>query len=319
MKKYYVILLLILAMVHPLDKALCQESNSGLKGRITISGAWALYPMAVKWAEEFQKVYPGIKIDVSAGGAGKGMADCLAKVVDLGMVSREINPEEIKKGAWAVAVVIDAVVATANSNNPRLASLLSTGITKKSFSDIFMSGTINTWGELINKEDKSTLNVYTRSDSCGAAETWAKYLGGKQEDLIGIGVYGDPGVAEAVKKDLLGIGYNNINFAYDLNSQKQIDGIAVLPIDINSNGKIDKDENFYDNVRTITSAIADGKYPSPPARELYFVSNGRPENNLVRLFLRWAITDGQKFVAENGYMKVSDQTVYEDLDKIGND
>ena len=42
-----------------------------------MSGAWALYPMAVTWSEEFRKIHPGVQIDISAGGAGKGMADCL--------------------------------------------------------------------------------------------------------------------------------------------------------------------------------------------------------------------------------------------------
>lgn len=52
-----------------------KEEPKGLKGTITISGAWALYPMVVKWAEEFGKAYPGVKIDVAAGGAGKGIAE----------------------------------------------------------------------------------------------------------------------------------------------------------------------------------------------------------------------------------------------------
>ena len=43
-----------------------------LEGRLSFSGAFALYPMAVKWAEEFKKINPGVKIDVSAGGACSG-------------------------------------------------------------------------------------------------------------------------------------------------------------------------------------------------------------------------------------------------------
>lgn len=69
-----------------------------LTGTITLSGAWALYPMAVKWAAEFKKIHPKVRIDISAGGAGKGVADALAGSVDLGMVSRDINPAEVKKG-----------------------------------------------------------------------------------------------------------------------------------------------------------------------------------------------------------------------------
>ncbi len=68
-----------------------QIAPKPLSGTVTLSGAWALYPMAVRWAEEFKKVHPGVRIDVQAGGAGKGMADALMGMADFGMVSREIN------------------------------------------------------------------------------------------------------------------------------------------------------------------------------------------------------------------------------------
>jgi len=55
---------------------------------------------------------------------------------------------------------------------------------------------------------------YTRSDACGAAENVAKFFGKKQEDLLGVGVFGDPGLAQAVKKDPLGIGINNIGLRF---------------------------------------------------------------------------------------------------------
>jgi len=69
-----------------------QAQSKELKGQISLSGAFALYPLAVKWAEEFRKLHPKVKIDISGGGAGKGITDALAKVVDLGMVSRELKP-----------------------------------------------------------------------------------------------------------------------------------------------------------------------------------------------------------------------------------
>ena len=59
-----------------------------------MSGAFALYPLANKWAEEFTKIHPDVRFNISAGGAGKGMADALAAAVDLGMLSREIKKEE---------------------------------------------------------------------------------------------------------------------------------------------------------------------------------------------------------------------------------
>src|ERR1700749_3233090 len=61
------------------------------QGTISISGAFALYPLTVKWAEEFKKTHPGIKIDISAGGAGKGITDVLSNVTDIGLVSRDLT------------------------------------------------------------------------------------------------------------------------------------------------------------------------------------------------------------------------------------
>lgn len=77
-----------------------------------------MYPMVVKWAEEFQKVYPKVRIDVSAGGAGKGMSDVLSGMVDIGNVSRDIYSAEIEKGAFWVPVTKDAVVPGAYPSPP---------------------------------------------------------------------------------------------------------------------------------------------------------------------------------------------------------
>lgn len=286
------------------------------KGTITLSGAWALYPMAVRWAEEFRKVYPGVRIDISAGGAGKGITDALNNMVDLGMVSREIYPEEIKKGAYPIAVTKDAVVPVINAANPALDILLSKGLKKNAGENIWITGMYKTWAQAFGIKGTAPVHVYTRSDACGAAEVWAKYFNKKQEDLLGSGVYGDPGLALAVKKDPLGIGYNNIGYAYDSKTKKQLEGIRILPIDINNDGKITSDENFYDSMDDLITAIAEGRYPSPPARELYFVTNGKPQKELIIKFLYWVLTEGQKFVNESGYITLSKEKVEAELKRI---
>jgi phosphate transport system substrate-binding protein len=157
--------------------------------------------------------------------------------------------------------------------------------------------------------------VYTRSDSCGAAETWAKYLSGQQEDLKGVGVYGDPGVAEAVKKDIRGIGYNNLNYAYDAKTGLPVKGLKVVPIDVNDNGKIDPAEDLSTKQKAI-SAVVTGKYPSPPARDLNLVSKGEFKGP-VKEFVKWILTDGQKYVEEVGYIKLSPAQIKKAIDKIG--
>jgi phosphate transport system substrate-binding protein len=294
-----------------------EAAGRELKGTIRVSGAWALYPMMVKWGEEFGKIHPNMRIDISAGGAGKGAADALAGLVDIGMVSREVNPEEIKKGAFHIPVVEDAVFPTINDKNPVLTKgLMKKGINRKTFEDLWMHDKTLTWGEIIGvPSNKDRIQVYTRSDSCGAAETWAKYLSGQQEDLKGIGVYGDPGVAEAVKKDIRGIGYNNLNYAYDAKTGLPVKGLKVVPIDVNNNGKIDPAEDLSTKQKAI-SAVVSGKYPSPPARDLNLVSKGEFKGP-VKEFVKWILTDGQKYVEEVGYIKLSPAQIKKAVDKIG--
>lgn len=293
-----------------------QARDDVMSGTITMSGAWALYPMAVRWAEEYQKSHPRVRIDIAAGGAGKGMADCLARVVDIGMISRKIYPAEVEKGAWWVSVTKDAVVPVVSEKNPFLERLLSTGVTREAFTDIWVTGGMTGWGELAGTASGQPIHVYTRSDACGAAMTWAEYLGKSQEDLLGVGVYGDPGLADAVKRDAHGIGFNNINYVYDAKTRGPVGGLRVLPIDLDGNGRVDEHEDFYGNRDAIVEAIAMGVYPSPPARDLHFASCGRSDRTVVTDFIEWVLTDGQAYVWEAGYIRLSPERLDAELGKL---
>jgi phosphate transport system substrate-binding protein len=287
-----------------------------LKGTVRVSGAWALYPMMVRWAEEFNKTYPHVRIDVSAGGAGKGAADALAGLTDIGMVSRDIKEEEIRQGGFFVPVVKDAVFPTMNADNPAAKEILTkTGLKKDRFINLWIKDKAATWGGLSGTPSKDRVQVYTRSDSCGAAETWAAYLGGKnQEDLKGIGVYGDPGVADAVKKDIPAIGYNNLNYAYDAGTGLPIKGLAVPPIDVNENGKVDPEEDLSTKEKAI-KAVMSGVYPSPPARALNLITKERFKEPAAT-FVKWILTEGQKYVDEVGYIRLQDSQIKETLKKM---
>ncbi|MGC1119927.1 MAG: substrate-binding domain-containing protein [Candidatus Methanofastidiosia archaeon] len=282
---------------------------------INVSGAWALYPLMVKWAEEYTKLHPDIRIDVSAGGAGKGMVDVLGGLVDIGMVSREIYPEEIEKGAFWIAVAKDAVVPIFNKDNPYAEDILSHGISRQVFTDIFITERVETWGDVLGKpEITEKIHVYTRSDACGAAQTWAQYLGFAQEDLLGVGVYGDPGIVEAVASDEYGIGYGNLNFAYDVSTGAPAPGVIALPLDLDGNGTIDSREMIYATKSDVIQAIAQGIYPSPPARALYLVTKGSPEG-IVKEFMTWILTEGQQYVSETGYIDLGEK-IQEELKKL---
>ena len=291
-----------------------RAAEGELSGNISLSGAFALYPLAVKWAEEFQKIHPWVRIDISAGGAGKGMTDVLANVVDIGMVSRDVYAVEIERGAVVFAVAKDAVVATINVQNPALAGLLAKGITSEDAYKLWISEEYKTWGQVTGTSDNNPVHLYTRSDACGAGETWAQWMGKNQEDLSGTGVFGDPGLAMAVQRDRLGIGYNNLSYTYDEETRLPNEGIIVLPIDVNGNGLIDDDERFYDTKDRIIEAIAADRYPSPPARDLYMVTNGIPKEPALVAFLQFILTEGQQYNVPVGYISLSEEKLQEGLD-----
>ncbi|HBY07254.1 MAG TPA: phosphate ABC transporter substrate-binding protein [Chloroflexi bacterium] len=318
MKKSKRFLIVFVFMAAALLLSACGSQVSGAgntEGTITISGAFALYPIMVRWGEEYQAIYPNVRIDISAGGAGKGMADALSGAVDIGMVSREIHPEEIDLGAYGIAVTKDAVFLTINENNPVLDDLRQKGITREILVGIFISGEITTWGQVVGRpEVTDPIHVFTRSDACGAADTWAAYLVGKQEDLLGIGVYGDPGVLDAVIKDPSGIGYNNLNYAYDFESGLPVTGARVVSLDANANGLADPDE-IYDTKALAISAVSTGKYPAPPARELYVVTNGQP-TGLTAAFIEWILNDGQQYINETGYIALPADRLAEEVQKL---
>jgi len=293
------------------------HKKAKLKGTISISGAFALYPMTVKWAEEFMQLNPGVRIDISAGGAGKGMADVLSEMVDLAMVSREIAPAEIEKGAWYLAVCKDAVLGTINESNPYVKEIKQYGISRETLTKIYIDVTIENWDQIPGiSANNQKINVYTRSDACGAAEMWGLFFGKNQESLQGIGVFGDPGIADAVKNDKFGIGFNNVIYAFDINTRKKFEGLEIIPIDLNNNGVIDPDENFYDNLDDICAAIGNEQYPSPPARDLYLISKGEPKNLIVIEFLKWILTEGQQYVNDAGYVRLSESKIETEMQKI---
>lgn len=268
-----------------------------LKGSIAISGAWAIYPTAVAWADAFRQKNPGVRIDIAAGGAGKGAADAIAGLADIGMVSREPDPTELKKGVLPVYVLHDAVFPIVSERNPSFEAILKKGISKDNWSSLYITGLFSTWDDVAGTKTGKKVHVYTRSDSCGAAASWAKYVANKkQEDLKGVGVYGDPGLVESIRRDPLGIGYSNFSFVFTREGAVA-SGIRLVPIDTNNNGKADPDEVLGSRESAVKS-IETGRYPA--TRKNYFFVKGKPQGP-VREFIKFALSDeGAKIVDEVG-------------------
>jgi len=293
-----------------------QAGTDSLSGTISVSGAFALYPMMTVWADEFSKVHPDVEFDVQGGGAGKGMTDTIAGAVDIGMISRDIKEEETAQGIFWVSVTKDAVFPIISAENPVAGQILEKGISQEIFNKIYITGEIKTWGEVIGDPAiTDEIHVFTRSDAAGAAEQWSKFCGGKaQEDLKGIGVNGEPSILDTVIKDPLGIGYGNLNSIFDMGSGNIVPGIIIPPIDIDKNGKADAVE-IYKVKEDAFGAVANGTYPSPPARFENLATLGKPEG-LELAFIEWILTDGQQYLESAGYVPLTPEQQAESLAKL---
>jgi phosphate transport system substrate-binding protein len=300
----------------------CQHKNTenqdadNLQGSVSISGAFALYPMAVEWTNEFSARHPAVRIDLSSGGAGKGMTDVLNGMVDFAMLSREPHDEEREKGAIDFTVAKDAVLPVFSASNPLRDKILSHGITADDARKIWITGEYTTWGQLLGTNDNNPIHVYTRSDACGAAQTFAAWFGAVQEDLSGTAVYGDPGISKAVIDDALGIGFNNMAYAYDSETLNMQTGLEVLPLDIDGNKSVSDEEKLYETRSTIAKAIEEGRFPAPPSRNLYLVTNGVPSDTASLEFIKFVISDGQEFNEPNGYVRISNASARESMRKL---
>lgn len=132
--------------------------------------------------------------------------------------------------------------------------------------------------------------------------------------MKGIGVNGEPAILDTVIKDPLAIGYGNLNSIFDLSSGDLVTGIIIPPIDIDKNGKADAIET-YKVKGDAFGAVANGTYPSPPARFENLATKGKP-TGLTLAFIEWILNDGQQYLESAGFVPLTAEQQAESLAKL---
>src|SRR5690606_13451946 len=234
-----------------------------------------------------------------------------------GLVSRDLHQQELVRGAYSIHVATDAVVASFNRNHQNYVLLKERGLTQRELEDIFVHRKYKLWSDLDARFIHKPIEVYVRSDAAGAAETWAKFMRVHQEGLKGVGIFGDPGLVQAIKDKPLSIGFSNINFVYDLNTKQAVEHIAILPLDLDGDGHINKEEDFYDHLDSLTQAVATNRYPSPPSRDLTFVIHADKKTALLTAFIKFVLEkEQQSYLLDNGYVPLNDEIKNNELNKL---
>src|SRR5258707_3139737 len=268
------------------DASTAAASDSSAK-YIENKGSDTIVNLALAWAEKYQAEHPDIRISVTGGGSGTGIAALVNGTVDIANASRKIKDDEKKqaqgKGIQPVEFVIarDAIAVIVNPENPV------SELTLQQISDIY-SGKINNWKEIggddrpivrLSRETNSGTHVYFLETVLRLGSKTDKTLFSMDTLLLP----SSEGIIAELRQNPNAIGYDGLGYVpKDLKViaiAKQAGGAYVLP--------------SINTVNDKTYAIA---------RDLYMYTNGEP-TGLVKEYLNWILTpEAQQIVADLGFV-----------------
>jgi len=84
--------------------------------KLIVSGSSTIFPLMTEIARRFEGANPGVKVEVSSGGSGKGIADLRAGASDIAMVSRQLVENE--RDLFAYPLCRDGAAIVVHRSNP---------------------------------------------------------------------------------------------------------------------------------------------------------------------------------------------------------
>ncbi len=271
--------------------------------KIIVTGSRFTYPLLEKWIAEYKKVNPSLNIKINPrGGPDTDSANLIIN-------AHELSEKEIRPGFKVIDVNRYALVTVANSKSEFAKEYAATGIKDKEIKKIFFEK----WDPFEEEEEKKKKSkakqgnktvLYTREQIACAPTTFARHYGFEQKDLVGKGIAGDDKhLISAVQKDSNGITYNNLGLVYDLKTRKVKSGLTIIPADLNNNGKLDEDENFYSTLDEVISKVEEKNYSEIVVGNVNFsFPQDVAANKELYNFISWILNDGAKYNHEYGFL-----------------
>ncbi len=255
--------------------------STGQKQTIRISGSTTVLPIVQKAADEYMTAHQDADIQISGGGSGVGIQAIGARTVDMGMSSREVTKDEMKKypGLVVTSVAQDGIAVVVNPVNEIQY------ITLDQVKGIYL-GTITKWTQITGAHVPNTNNqiVIIGRDSASGTRTYfdETVLLKATPTKTMLEKNSNGAVLQTVAQTPGSIGYVSIGFVSK--------DVKALPIWYNAQKFV---APTIDNVKTSTYPIS---------RDLYVITNGEP-TGLTGDFLRYILShEGQKIVADEGYV-----------------
>ena len=304
-------------------------TTTTLAAQLTINGAGATFPAPIysKWFAEYNKLHADVRINYQPLGSGAGIRQITERTVFFGASDGPMTNEQLAAASGRILhlpTVLGAVVPIYNVpgvsqelkfSGPVLANIFLGKITK--WNDAAIAG-LNAGIKLPDAD----IVVAHRSDGSGTTYIWVDYLSKASPEFkktvgvntsvkwpVGVAAARNDGVAAVVKQTPGALGY--VELIYAINT-KQPYGLVQ-----NMNGKFVKasiesvtaaaeaaaKQMPADYRVSITNAPGDVVYPisSFTWMLLYQDPKDKAQAKAMVDFMKWALTDGQKFAAQMGY------------------
>lgn len=285
-----IMLLLIVILVGVLWARSAGDDNAPAAEAQTITiienkGSDTLVNLALAWAEAYMAQHPYVRISVTGGGSGTGIAAMINGTVDIANASRAMSPEEIEKaranGIEPVEFVVarDAIAVVVHPSNPVVR------LTLQQISLIY-TGQITNWRE-VGGEDRPIVLLSRESNS----GTYVYFL----ENVIRLGQENDllfspdtllmpssEGISAEIRQNPNAIGYDGLGY---VTPDQKVLALATDP------------QGPY--VLPSVATVNDGTYPV--SRPLYMYTAGEPTGE-VKAYLDWVLGAGQALVSQLGFV-----------------
>jgi phosphate transport system substrate-binding protein len=276
-----------------------------VKEPIVISGTKFTYPLIERWISEYQKVNPNSNIKlVSKANAGQ--------IADLNIIAHQPTQKELLPNQDIIYAGRYALLAVTNNNNPILAATSRKGLNKKDLDKLFFEVIDYESDEPVQKS-KFKANIYSRDNQACASTALAGHFGHQTSEIRGKKVFGDDiYLLTAIKKDTIGLTYNNLGYLYDINSRNLKDGLALLPIDLKKDAK----PILTGNLDQVINILESTRIETIPVEKIGFIYSQQNINKEVTAFLKWVLTDGQKYNHEKGFLILDKPALAEQVSRL---
>jgi phosphate transport system substrate-binding protein len=312
---------------------------------VQINGAGATFPYPIysKWFSEYNKMKPQVQINYQSIGSGGGIRQLSNQTVFFGATDGPMTPEQMQQAPGKVLhlpTVLGAVVPVYNLPGMKGEIKFNGAV----LADIFL-GKITKWNDpAIAKLNSgmqfpgTDITVVHRSDGSGTSYIWVDYLAKVSPEWlkkvgvatsvnwpVGLGGKGNEGVAGLVQQTPGSLGYVELIYALQnkiaYGSVQNADGEFVrATIDAVTAAAASAVKNMPKDFRvSITNAPGKGVYPISSFTWLLLYENpkDKAQSKAMVDFVKWALTDGQKFAGELGYAPLPAEVVKLEMAALG--